>query len=118
MLKVADKLGFKLTKGEEFIINCGDHHLYWKIAMIVFEAFAKELIHVYMNDESNLPDSSQLMIWRNEQVVNPNFSFNYELIFMIMLGLKSYRAGIRRNNSDHAVAVRRAVAPLMFIENT
>ena len=47
MLKVSDKLGFKSTKAKEFIINCGDHHLSWQIAMIVFEAFAKELIRLY-----------------------------------------------------------------------
>ena len=65
MLKVADKLSFKSTKAKEFIINCGDHHLSWQIAMIVFEAFAKDLIHVYIelcSDEGVLPDSSQLMI--------------------------------------------------------
>ena len=47
MLKVSDKLGFKSTKAKEFIINCGDRHLSWQIAMIVFEAFAKELIRLY-----------------------------------------------------------------------
>ena len=41
MLKVADKLGFKSTKVKDFVTNCGDHHLSWQIAMIVFEAFAK-----------------------------------------------------------------------------
>ena len=88
--------------------------------MIVFEAFAKELIHVYRehcNGEGVLPDSSQLMIWHNGRVINLNFNFYYDLIFMIMLGLKSYRAGIRCNNSDHAIAGRQAVAPLMFIGN-
>ena len=88
--------------------------------MIVFEAFAKELIHVYRehcNGEGVLPDSSQLMIWHNGRVINLNFNFYYDLIFMIMLGLKSYCAGIRCNNSDHAIAGRQAVAPLMFIGN-
>ena len=88
--------------------------------MIVFEAFAKELIHVYRehcNGEGVLPDSSQIMIWHNGRVINLNFNFYYDLIFMIMLGLKSYRAGIRCNNSDHAIAGRQAVAPLMFIGN-
>ena len=47
MLKVADKLGFKSIKTKEFAINCRDHHLSWQIAMIVFEAFAKELICLY-----------------------------------------------------------------------
>ena len=41
MLKVADKLGFKSSKAKEFIKNCGDHHLSWQIAMVVFEVFAK-----------------------------------------------------------------------------
>ena len=65
MLKVDDKLGCKSTKAKEFVINCGDHHLSWQIAMIVFEAFAKELIHVYIehcNGEGVLPDTSQLII--------------------------------------------------------
>ena len=98
MLKVADKLSFKSTKAKEFIINCGNHHLSWQIAMIVFEAFAKELIHVYVelcNDEGVLSDSSQLMIWQNERVINPNFNFYYDLIFTILSELKSYHAGIQ-----------------------
>ena len=97
IFKVADKLGFKSTKAKEFFINRGDYHLFWEIAMIVYEVIAKELIHVYIEhciDEGVLPDSSQLMIWRNERVINPNFNFCYDLIFTIMLGLKSYRAGI------------------------
>ena len=120
ILKVADKLGFKSTKAKEFIINRGDYHLFWEIAMIVIEAIAKELIHVYIehcNDEGVLPNSSQLMIWHNERVINPNFNFYYDLIFTIMLGLKSYHAGIRRNNFDHAITGRWAVDPLMFIGN-
>ena len=90
----------------------------WQIAMIVFEAFAKELIHVsieHCNGEGVLPDSSQLMISRNERVINPNFNFYYDLIFTIMLGLKSYCAGIQCNNSDYAIAGCQTVAPLMLI---
>ena len=57
MRKVGDKLGFKSFKAKEIIINCGDHHLSWQIAVIVFEAFTKELIHIYVeycNDEDVL----------------------------------------------------------------
>ena len=54
---------------------------------------------------------------RNQRVVNPNFNFYYNLIFKIFLGLKCYRAGIRCNNSQHAMAGRQAIAPLMFIGN-
>ena len=57
------------------------------------------------------------MIWHNEQVINPNFNFYYDLIFTIMLELKSCCAGIQHNNSDHAIAGRQAVAALMFIGN-
>ena len=120
MLKVTDKLSFKSTKAKEFVINFGDYHLCWQIAMIVFEAFVKELIHVYIehcNDEGVLPDSNQLMTWHTERVINLNFNCYYDLIFTIMLGLKSYHAGIRHNNSDHAITGRQAVAPLMFIGN-
>ena len=47
MFKLADKLGFKSSKAKDFIINCGDHHLSWQIANIVFDAFTKELIHIF-----------------------------------------------------------------------
>ena len=120
MPKVADKLGFKSTKAKEFAINCGDHHLSWQIAMIVFEAFAKELIHVsieHCNSEGVLPDNNRLMISCNEQVINPNFNFYYDLIFTIMLGVKSYCAGIQCDNSDYAIAGCQTVVPVMFIGN-
>ena len=46
MLKLDDKLGFKSSKAEDFIINCGDQHLFWQIPNIVFDTFVKELIHI------------------------------------------------------------------------
>ena len=113
-------MGFKSARAKAFVINCGDHHLPWQIAMILFEAFTKELVHVYIeycNDEDVSSGSSQLMIWYDEQVINPNFNFYYDLIFTIMIGLKSYRAGIRCNNSDHAIGGLQTLALLMFIRN-
>ena len=41
MFKLAEKLGFRSLKAKDFVINCGDHHLLWQIANIVFDAFAK-----------------------------------------------------------------------------
>ena len=34
-----------------------------------------------------------------------------------MLGLKSYCTGIQHNNSNHAIAGRQEIPPLMFIKN-
>ena len=58
--------------------------------MIVSEMFSKELIYAYIehcNDQGVLADSSQLMIWRNERVINPNYKFYFDLISTIILGL-------------------------------
>ena len=71
----------------------------------------------YCNDEGVSPDSNQLMIWHNEQVINPNLIFYNDIIFTILLGLNIYCAGIWCSNSDYAIAGHQAVAPLMFIEN-
>ena len=48
MFKLADKLGFNSSKAKDFIINCGDPHLFWQIANIAFDAFARELIHIFL----------------------------------------------------------------------
>ena len=63
------------------------------------------------------PTIENFVNWRNQKVVNPNFNFYCDLIFKVFLGLKCYHAGIRRNNSQHAMAGRQAIAPLMFIGN-
>ena len=62
MFKLADKLGFKSSKAKDFIINCGDHHLSWQIANIVFDAFAKELMHIFLQFVSGKICNQQLKI--------------------------------------------------------
>ena len=82
--------------------------LLWQIPVILFEAFAKELIHVYVeccNDEGFSPDSNHLMSWCNERIINANFSFYYDFIFTIMLGLKSCCTGKLRNNTENHLTV-------------
>ena len=120
MFKLADKLGFRSSKAKDFAINCGDYHLSWQIANSVFDEFAKELIYVFLQccEYENLePTIENFVFWRNQRVVNPNFNFYYDLMFKIFLGLKCYHAGIRHNNSQHAMAGRQAIAPFMFIGN-
>ena len=55
------------------LLQTEGHHLSWQTTMIVFEVLTKELIYLeYFNDEGFLPDSSQQMVWHNEQVIDPN----------------------------------------------
>ena len=118
MEALADKLGFKNKKAKEYIINCGDHHLSWQIVSIIYEAFSKELIHSYLvNAEPDDQEFSpqEFVIWRNEKVINPNYNFYYDLVFNLLLGLKCFRAGVRKNNSDYMLAGRQKAAPIMFI---
>ena len=109
-------LGFKSKNAKNFIINCGDHHLSWQIISIIYEVFSKELIHSYLID-TNADNVSPMeyVNWRNEKDINPNYNFYYDLVFNILLGLKCFRAGIGKNNSDYAVACQQKVAPIMFI---
>ena len=120
MFKLADNLGFKSLKAKYFIINCGDHHLLWQIVNILFDAFAKELIHIFLQccEYKNLqPLIENFVSWCNQRVINPNFNFYYDLIFKIFLGLICYRVGIMHNNSQDAMARGQAVTPLMLIGN-
>ena len=55
------------------LLQTGDHHLSWQTTMIVFEVLTKKLNYLeYFNDEGFLPDSSQVMVCHNEQVIDPN----------------------------------------------
>ena len=63
------------------------------------------------------PTIENFVSWRNQRVINPNFNSCYDLIFKIFLCLKCYHAGIRRNNSQHAMAGRQTITPLMSIGN-
>ena len=103
MFKLADKLGFNSSKAKDFIINCGDPHLFWQIANSAFDAFARELIHIFLQccEYKNLqPKIENFVAWYNQRVVNPNFNFYYDLIVKIFLGLKCYCTVIRHNNSQ------------------
>ena len=98
MFKLADKLGFKSSKAKDFIINSGDPHLFWQIANIAFDAFARELIHIFLQccEYKNLqPKIENFVAWHNQRVVNPNFNFYYDLIVKIFLDLKCYCVGIK-----------------------
>ena len=53
--------------------------------------------------------------WRNEKVINRNYNIYYDLVFNLLLGLKCFRAGIRKNNSGYIMAGRQKAAPIMFI---
>ena len=53
--------------------------------------------------------------WQNKKVINPSYNFYYDLVFNLLLGLKCFRAGIRKNNSDYVMAGRRKAAPIMSI---
>ena len=117
METIAVKLGFRSKKAVEFIINVGDHHLGWQIASIAYEAFAKELIFVYCVESRKLgiePTPNGLTEWR-DKVVNPNYHLIFDITFNLLLGMKCYRSGIRKNNSEFALAGRQKVAPLMYI---
>ena len=70
MFKLSDKLDFTSSKAKDFIIDCGDHHLSWQIANIVFDAFAKKLIHIFLRccEYGNLqPTIETFVTWRNQR---------------------------------------------------
>ena len=79
MFKLADKLVFRSLKAKDFIINCGDHHLSWQIANIVFDGFAKELIHVFLQccEYENLqPTIENFVSWKNKELLIQILIFN------------------------------------------
>ena len=120
METVAGKLGFKSKKAVEFIMNCGNHHISWQIASIVYESFAQELIYEYCiqckKDELD-PSANHFVQWCCSNVKNPNYLLIYDITFNLLLGLRCFRSGIRRNNSKFALAGRQKVAPIMFVGN-
>jgi hypothetical protein len=88
------------------------------MSVIIYQAFAKELKRVYVIScfkRKVTPSVADFVFWRYSEVKNPNYNFYYDLIFNMLLGLKSFRGGIRKNNSKFMLAGRQAVAPLMFI---
>lgn len=48
MEKIADLLEFSSKAAKDFIINCGNHHISWKVMQIVISAFGAELFRVYI----------------------------------------------------------------------
>ena len=72
MFKLADKLDFRSSKAKDFIINCEDHHLLWQIANIAFDAFAKEVIHIFLQccEYKHLQSTIEHFVsWRNQRIV-------------------------------------------------
>ena len=48
MEKLADMLGFSSKAAKEFIIGCGNHHIYWQILRIGIAALGAELFRIYV----------------------------------------------------------------------
>jgi hypothetical protein len=116
---IAGLLGFCSKKAKEFIVSCGNHHVSWQIAMIIFHAFSMELCYSYIvhcfaiNVE---PCLHGFIEWKNSSQ-NVNIPFYYDLIFTIFLGLKCFRSGVRNNNSKYMLAGRQAASLLFFVGN-
>ena len=69
---LAQKLGFCSKKAKEFIINCGNHHLSWEISAIIYQAFAKELIRVYVIScfkRKVTPSVADFVFWRYSAMI-------------------------------------------------
>lgn len=112
---IAQMLGFCSAKAKEFIVSCGNHHLSWQVAMIIFHAFSQEITYVYIIEcfkNKEKPSLLGFLAWKR-QVKNVNVLFYYDLIFNIFLGLKCFRSGIRKNNSQYSLAGRQ-IASLVF----
>ena len=113
-----DVLGFKSENAKNFVTNVGDHHVSWQAFTITLEAFARELMVPYIisaHERGIPPTVMDFYIWK-AGVVNPNYNFYYDLVFNVMLGLKCYRSGVRRNSSKHLIAGRQKAATIMFFD--
>ena len=65
-----------------------------------------------------MPSAVNFMHWRNDQVLSPAYNPMYDLTFTFFLGVKCFRGGIRRNNSDFMLAGRQVVARDRVKHNT
>ena len=113
---VTEKMDFKTINGKNFVINCGDHHISWQVFLACLEAFARELLYMYIiaaQKEGREPSAIDMYSRKND-IDNTNFNFYYDLVFNIMLALKCLRSGIRRNKSQFYVAGRQKAAYVMF----
>ena len=70
-----------------------------------------------MASEKEKPTPNHFTEWRKNEVKNANYHLYYDVTFNLLLELKCFRAGIRRNNSLFALAGRQKVVPIMFIGN-
>lgn len=114
---LTDCLGFKSKRAKEFAIGCSNHHIAWQILCIALEAIASELIFqyiIYCKGSKRNPSVDDFVKWRNDEVKNSNYILMYDITFSVLLGLKCYRTGIRRNNSNYALAGRQKIAPLVY----
>ena len=86
------------------------------IISIIYEAFSKELIHSYLiNTNADNVSPMEYVNWQNKKIINLNYNFYYDVVFNLLLGLKCFRSGFRKNNSDYAIAGQQKVAPITFI---
>jgi hypothetical protein len=115
---LANCLGFRSKRAKDFALGCSNHHVAWQMLTISLEALARELLYVYVQDcqqRDIQPTTNGFSPWREKEVFNPNFNLIHDIVFNLLLGLKCYRSGIRRNNTDYALAGRQKVAPIMYL---
>ena len=116
--QISDLLGFRTKGSKEFVVRGSNHHVTWQVFLIMYQAFALELASVYYVEcrrNGGVPSQADWHRWRENDVVNPNYHFYYDLVFYYFMGLFCFRAGVRRNNSKFMLAGRQQVAPIMYI---
>lgn len=113
----ASCLGFCSKKATEYLTNGVNHHLTWQVLNIVFEAFALELVWVYVNyyvQRNEDASVKSFVTWKINNVKSATYIFVYDLIFHFYTAFKLFRGGVRKNNSSSMLAGRQALCPLMY----
>lgn len=116
---VSGVLGFKSQRAKDFVSGATNHHVSWQVFRITYDAFARELMYVYVSkciEEGTTPSLTGMLSWK-ERVINPNYNLMYDIIFQYFTGVHCHRSGVRCNNSEAIVAGRQTVAPLFYCNN-
>lgn len=115
--EVASKLGFRSPNAQKFIFGCGNHHVSWQICQILEQSIGLEIMYEYVQwCRSNGTDPTHLDFLKFEMysVENKNHHMLYEIHRHLLLAVKCFRSGMRRNNSDYKIAGRQHLTPIMY----
>ena len=119
MKSICSELGFQSENALKYAKKGSDHHKLWDILEITYIAFVDELMFQFLTfcAAQNIEASMENYWTFSSKIINPNFLFVQQMVFMFLHALMLLRRGTRCNNYEYIYSAKNKLSLLFFARN-